>query len=388
MFIARLLRSPLMALFFLVVPLMAFGQRFIGLPLPMSFDVLLANNVLFLVWLGMRLVVVYLRRIPAAIRYGPDKLIKAKGAAVPVESGAARERLEGAGYVFDRSGAYGERRDRGFWGALLVHAGLVFTLAFGTYDNLVQFSGTLHIGVGEAKRLYDMRSYATFVDSDYSPVDEVRMKLRAKKQMPPSAEWPRGATEIVLYSKEDEELQRGVVAPERPMQIGEDMEVRMSGFIYDTWVAVETVEHHVVYTGWTRMLKLEEKLGDYTHYGPVYDDFFKVEGGAWYDPEKKNLKFELKREGTKVADVVLTIGGVFKKEYDGNVVTLNGVGHWSELHVVRKRHNRSRLAGGFVALAGIFIRLLFRQKRVWLEDKDGGTLVRATDRKALRSLRT
>jgi hypothetical protein len=299
-FIIKLLRSPLLALVFLVVPLVAFGQRFLGLPLPASFDVLLANNALLLLWLGARLVSVYLWRIPWAIRYGPVKFLRVrKTGEVSLGSESVRERLVGAGYVFDRDGSYGEKKDRGFWGALLLHAGLVFVFAFGTYDNLVQLSGTILHGVGQPAPLYEENYYAEFAKGPLAKTEELDIEFQIKKQHLPSVEWPGGATEAALLSKEGDELRRATISPGNPISIGGDMKIHMSGIVFDVWVVVQRDrDNMILYTGWTRLLPLKEKLEEYTYYGAINERSFpKVEGGvyrtwcwAWDARRRRNMR--------------------------------------------------------------------------------------------------
>jgi hypothetical protein len=386
-----LLRSPLLALVFLVVPLVAFGQRFLGLPLPASFDVLLANNALLLLWLGARLVSVYLWRIPWAIRYGPVKFLRVrKTGEVSLGSESVRERLVGAGYVFDRDGSYGEKKDRGFWGALLLHAGLVFVFAFGTYDNLVQLSGTILHGVGQPAPLYEENYYAEFAKGPLAKTEELDIEFQIKKQHLPSVEWPGGATEAALLSKEGDELRRATISPGNPISIGGDMKIHMSGIVFDVWVVVQRDrDNMILYTGWTRLLPLKEKLEEYTYYGAINERSFpKVEGGVWYDPYNAKLKFQAKKEGKEISDVVLGLGREAEKEYEGYRIKFNGIGKWSEMHVARERHKGMLIAGGVIAVLGLLARIAFRQRRVWLEDREGGTFVRSTDREALRILKT
>lgn len=389
-FIIKLLRSPLLALVFLVVPLMAVGQRLFGLPLPLSFDALLVNNALFLLWLGARLVSVYLWRARRAVRYGPRKLLKAKGDAVPAERGPVRERLEGEGYVFDQSGAYAEKKDWGYWGALVAHAGLVLTLAFGTYDNLTHFSGTILLGVGQPVPLYLENSYAEFAKGPLAKTEELDVKFQIKKQHLPSGEWPRGATEAALLSKEGDELRAVTISPGNPISIGGDTKIHMAGIVFDVWVVVQRARDNLIlYTGWTRLHPLEEKMEEYTYYGAINEwRFSKVEGELWYDPYNVKLKFQAKKEGKEISDVVLGLGAEAEKEHEGYRIKFNGIGKWSEIHVARERHKGMLVAGGVIAVLGLLTRISFGQKRVWLEDRDGGTLVRSTDRKAVRILRT
>jgi len=372
----RLLRSPLAFLLFLIIPLAVVMLRVAGRNAH-TLDLLLANNALLLAYLAARLYLL-LKRRSAPLRYGAGSFLPRRSARIPLPVDSLREQLEREGFSFDASGAYGEQRDRGYAGSLLAHAALILLLAFGMYDNLRQLDGTILLGVGEPLKLYEKGSYGVLVEGVLASAAEAQMKLQIKKQILPCPEWPAGATEVVLLSPRDKELQRGVIAPGAPMRQG-GCTVYMNRFVYDAWVVVTTSDNLIVFTNFVKLLPRTGRQGVYSHYGEFGDPALKVAGSVWLDPRRKALKVETKRDGKKIVDTELLLWGGNKKERDGYVARFEGLGQWSEIHFTRDRHKEGLLAGGCLALLGLVWRLAYRPRRVWIESHGDGSQVRTTD---------
>lgn len=380
----KILRSPLTFPVFLIIPLAVVILRASG-RIAHTLDLLLVNNALLLAYLGARLYL-YLSKFSENIRYGTGSLFPRKSVNVDLDSAAVRERLEREGFSFNAAGAYGERRDRGYLGTVLVHAGLLLLLLFGLYDNLRQLDGTILLGVGEPLKLYEKGSYGVLVNGLLASPADAEMKLQIKRQILPSAEWPAGATEVVLLSKDDRELQRGIIAPGRPMRQG-TFDIYMNRFLYDAWVVVTTKNNLIIFTNFVKLLPMKEKQGAYTHYGDFRDESLKVKGAVWIDPEKKAIKVETSREGKRIVDTELILWGGNRKEQGDYVARFEGLGQWSELHVTRHRHRGMLVAGLFIVAAGLALRVLYRPMRVWIESEGDATLVRTTSRGVLDMIR-
>ena len=381
---ARLLQSPLIFLLFLIIPLVVVLLR-IGGRNAHTLDLLLANNALLLVYVGARLRLL-LKNRSGSLRYGavPYFPRRSTQAAIPVAS--LREQLQREGFQFDAAGSYAEQRDRGYAGSLLAHGALAVLLAFGLYDNLRQLDGTVLLGVGEPLKLYEKRSYGVLVEGPLASVAQAELKLQIKRQILPCREWPAGATEVVLWSPQDKELQRGLIAPGAPMRHGE-VDIHMNRLLYDAWVVVTTSKNLIVFTNFVKLLPKAGEPGGYSHYGEFGDPFLKVAGSLWLDPERKALKVATTRQGEKIGDTELLLWGGNKKEQGGYVAKFEGLGQWSELHVTRHRHKGALAVGGGLVLLGLLLRLVWWPKRVWIEEEGSGSLVSSTNGKLLARIR-
>lgn len=381
--VARTFTSPWVFSCFLLIPLFVVILRIARLPFPGT-NLLLANNLLLLVYLATRLVLL-LRGGVSILRYREDAFRPRRGATVPIGTGAARRALEEAGYRFNVGGTYGERRDAGYWGTVLMHGGLVLLLAFGSYDNTHLFSGSVLLGVGEPLPLYEKGVYGFWSKGLLTSYDDIAMKLQIKERLLPSSEHPEGATGIVLLSRDGRELQRGIIDPGRPMSQG-NYNVLMTRFVYDCWVVVTATGNLVVYTDWLKLLPRADASGVYSHYCEFTTPDARITGRAWFDQYKDRLRVQMDKDRRRIVDVVLGMGPEYRKEAGGYVTTLQGVGKWTEFRVVRKRHVPFLIAGGVIALVGLLVRVVFRSRRVWLEAEGSGSTVRATDGRVLRTL--
>lgn len=368
----KLLLSPFTFLLFLVLPLAVVALRRAG-QTEHTLDILLVNNGLLLCYLCARFILL-LRRRPAPLRYDADLPPRRRFVEVPVPFPLLRERLEREGYRFDAAGRYAEKREIGFDGSLLAHAALILLLCFGMYDNLRQLDGTVLLGVGEPIKLYEKKAYGVLTEGLLASVRETGMQLQIRKQQLPSIEWPAGATDALLFSSENKELQQGVIAPGRPMR-QDGFVINMNRLVYDAWVVVTTSKNLIVYSNFVKLLPVKGGAKAYSHYGEFADPSLDVSGKVWLDPSRKAIRVETTRAGKKIVDTELLLWGGNRKEQGGYVAKFEGLGQWSELHVTRHRHKWALAAGGAIALVGFLLRLLFRPKRVWIEKVENGTLL-------------
>lgn len=376
----RALTSPWVFPVFLLVPLLVIILRTLRFPFPVT-NILLANNLLLLLYLAVRLVVL-LRKAARPLRYDEDSRRPREGVAVPFAPDAARKLLDVSGYRFNAAGTYGERRDAGFWGTVLVHAGLILLLGFGSYDNTHMFTGSFLLGVGEPLPLYEKSVYGFWSKGLLTSYSDIDMKLRVKERFLPSERYPQGATEIVLLDRHGRELQQGIVDPQRPMSQGH-YNVCMTRFVYDAWVVVTTTGNLVVFTDWIKLLPRPDTSGAYTHYNDFTSRDGKFAWRAWFDQNNDRLRFQIDREGARIVDVVLGMGSEARKEAGGFVSSLQGIGKWTEFRIIRKRHVPFLIAGGVIALIGLVIRLTFSSRRVWIEAEGEKSIIRSTDSRLL-----
>lgn len=379
----RLLRSPLTFLLFLIIPLAVVLLRSAGRN-EHTLDLLLVNNALLLIYVAARLYLLA-KSWSAPIRYGADAFFPRSSARTTLAVPQLRERLEREGFVFDAAGEYAEKRDRGYAGTVLAHLALILLLAFGMYDNLRQLDGTILFGVGEPLKLYEKSSYGLLTEGLLTSVSEADLKLQIKRQMLPGAQWPQGASEVVLLSQQDRELQRGLLAPGLPMRQGPFI-LHMNRLVYDAWVVVSTSKELLVFTNFVKLLPRSGGPAGFSHYGEFGDPFLKVTGSVWLDPERRAIRVQTTRQGKKIVDTELLLWGGNRKELDGYITKFQGLGQWSEIHVTRKRHKGMLAAGACLVLAGLIWRLAYRPSRVWVNGDGAGSVLRSTNGKVLAEI--
>jgi hypothetical protein len=379
-----LVSSPLFFGVFLIIPLMFILQRSSGgssLP-PIT---LLINNLLCFAWLLASLII-DLRRLRSEMRYGSKALFRGQVTTFICGHDRLYEQLGRAGYQLDETGYYGEKPDHGYWGRIILLSGLSFALLVGTYDNFRQFSGTILLGVGEPLKLFEAKSYGILTKGAMASFSELPVKLQITRQILPDGDFPKGATVIALRDRDGKELQRATITPGTPLRIG-SFDILMARFVYDAWLVVTTTSNHIVFTNFVKLLPLNQPQAGYSFYGEINDKSFeKVTGEAWLRPRDKAIKVALDYKGTRIVDTELFLWGANKKELDGYIAKFEGLGQWSEIHVVRRRHKGGLLAGAAIALTGIVVRLLWRPRRVWLEPGPKGIALRTTDAKLLKAI--
>ena len=68
-------------------------------------------------------------------------------------------------------------------------------------------------------------------------------------------------------------------------------------------------------------------------------------------------------------------------------MSLDALGNWSEIHVVRRRHMEMLWVGGVIALIGLIMRIAIRPRRVWLEETPEGCRAWAVGGESVKLLR-
>ena len=377
--------SPYLLLIFLLIPAVIFIGRYLGIPIILGnrnqLNLMLINNACLLLVITIRFFR-YLFRTRADIRYGADFSPPHNVLTLEQPEAQLQAKLTGAGYRFDASGRYGEKRDLGFLGTALLYGGLVILLLFGTWDNMRQFNGMVRSGVGMPIPLSTAGSYGGEMHGPLASMEGLP-KLKVTKQILPSTEWPKGATEIALLNKDNKELVRQTISPDKPFSY-RGLKFSMAGFVFDVFLVV-TNKDHVEFTGFVKLLPLLEKKGDYSYSGGVRDkDFGSIQGQAWLNPEKKALKVEVSRDKKPIIDTELHLWGVNTKSEGGFAASFQGLSHWSEIRVQRQRHVAMLAVGAVITLTGLLLRIAIRPRRVWLEEADGGCRVRYSGGETLR----
>ncbi len=371
-FLKRLFHAPWIVLAFLVLPGILITQRMLHLPLIdprfVMYDVILFVVYLLAV-LGMRI-----SRLRRRIRLGDTKPFFLKRVDTMGSPAVIRKALEADGYFFTDQGNYAEKRDRGYGGGILFLVGFVILLTVGSYDNLRNLSGTVLLAVGQPIKLFDRVSYTEIGAGPWADLEKFPYQLQVSNQIHPTTQAPKGAAEINLLGRDGALIRQAAINPETPLSI-DDFRIHMAGFVYDAWVVIVTSKDHTIFTDWVK-LKLDKKReGAYLYSGAFRDDFAKVEGRARYAPETERLKIEAALDGKKIVDAVLA----YRHEEGGYITTMPGIGKWCEFRVVRKRHLFILAAGAIMTVLGGALRLWFRPKRVWIEERAGISRIATTD---------
>jgi len=378
-----LVRSPLPLIIFIIMPAALVLSATLHVPLPFRITqkMLLANNCALLLFLAARLLH-YLSGLRHAIRYGES----AHPAAAPLTparpAAQVREGLTKEGYHWNNDGSYAEKRDRGYLGTVLVYTGLVLLLFLGTWENLSQFSGTLLHGIGLPAELEKRGTYSLLTRGILSSSSGLP-KLEVTKQIFASSTYNRGASDITLWPK-------GGSAPLRTTLVGSGDPYRYKGF--DIYLAKQLVDvalnlrtrndrEKIVLYDTVKLSPLWKKEGDYSMYG-TFRTPAGHEGEAFYNPDNKTFKFTMTHEGKTVLDTEYVLYQYREKEVGDFVISLDAMGNWSEIHVVRRRHMELLWVGGVIALLGLIMRIAFRPQRVWLEETTEGCRVWTTGRGA------
>lgn len=371
-----LVRSPLPLVIFIIIPaaLILGAVLHIQLPFRITQKMLLANNCALLLFLAARLLH-YLSGLRHAIRYGQS----AHPAAAPLTparpAAEIREELIRGGFRWNADGNYAEKRDSGYLGTVLIYGGLFLLLFIGTWENLSQFSGTLLHGIGLPADLEKRGTYSPLTRGILASTSGLP-KLEITRQIFASNTYNRGASDITLWPKNGSE-------PLRTTLVGSGDPYRYKGF--DIYLAKQLVDvalnlksgkdgKKVVYYDSVKLSPLWKKEGDYSMYG-TFKTPVGHEGEAFYNPDKKTFKFTMTREGRKVLDTEYVLYQYREKEAGGFVISLDAMGSWSEIHVVRRRHMEFLWVGGIIAFLGLIMRIAFRPQRVWLEDTPEGCRV-------------
>ena len=385
-FFRFLLLSPYFPLLFLLLPgILILGRLFhLRLPVDVPLNLLLANNICLLGALGTRLWH-YGAGLRREIRYGGE-LPRRAPALEPGCSGLrVREVLAAAGFHFLGEGMYGEKHNPGYLGTALIYGGLFFLLLIGTWDNLRQFSGTLIKGPGIALDLSKADKYYHLITGPLaSPAGFPSLKVT--KQVFPDSTYPYGASEIKLYSRNGKYLDGAFIdAAKGPYRYG-GYDIYVARLLADIALTIKTKgsEENNVFDDAVKLWPLyDKKVGDFSLRGefatPAGDD-----GDVLYDPVHDVFKITLTHKGKAVVSTDYTFQAYREKEEGNFVVSVQGMGHWTEIHIVRRRHMPLMLIGAVVAALGVLLRIFFRPQRVWLEEGEQGCRIRYVGKNPMR----
>ena len=377
-----ILSSPWFLLVFLVVPIMVILTLTLHLGLPLiGPQLLLANNLCFALLVACRLVR-YLAGIGKKIRYGAGSGKPSKGFEVPFPGSRAREILAGGGFTFATAGGYGEKHESGYLGTVLLYCGLLLLLATGSFDNLNQFAGVLLDGVGPATKLSKVESYRDLTTGPLAAKLDSLPQLKILSQILPDSTYPKGATEIALMP-EHGAPQATVLIPGVPFQFGA-FDISMTKLAFEAEMVIKTKDSQVLFDSMVKIDPLVQKRGEFGFYGLFANPV--VVGGVYYQPEKSLMMVVVTHNGKReIADLTFQVD---QQVTSGNyVISCAKMGQWSEIHVVHRRHKVLLFLGGLLALAGLILRLAVSPQRVWLEDSQGGCLVRAVGNEAKKLLK-
>lgn len=379
------LTSPYFLLIFLFIPAFIIVSHLMHLPYNMN--LLLVNNGCLLVCIVLRFVW-YLSRLNRPDRYGAERGVPDKGRQLGCSAAEVRSELVGKGYRFDAAGVYGEKRDMGYLGTVILYGGLLILLLFGTCDNLWQYTGVVRLGVGDPVPLNNPAAYGELIMGPAASPEQLP-QLQVRKLILPNREWPRGAVEIGLWSKEKDAkmLTSGISAPGKALRYhGFEYDMLKFSFVAD-FTAV-TRNKAPVYNGLLTLLPLREEKGGYTHYTPINDpNFEQIKGEAWFNPGKKALKVVLLREGKQILDTELELWGKNSTTQGEYIASFPRLGQFAEIRVAHERHFTMLKIGAVIALIGGLLRLLVRSQRLWLEETAAGCRVRAVGGETKRLLR-
>ncbi len=374
--------SPWFLLIFLLVPLSVILNVTLHTRFPLAgIKPLLINNICFAVLIAGRFVR-YLIGMRKVVRYGAFNGQPRKPVTISMGAAEARVALEHSGYVFVGAGDYGEKPDLGYLGTTVLYGGLLIVLCTGTLDNLRQFSGTLLDAMGPPTKLSRMESYRSLVVGPLAARIDTLPQMKIMDQLMPSRDYPHGATDIALLSAEGE-LKRKIVKPGEPFRFG-DYDIFMDKFIFQPQIVIKTRDLKPVFNGLVLLNPIVRKDGAYGFHGQFKKA--NLEGLVYYQSDKNRLKVVLKRDGNWVFDDEMKFQTDQQVAQGDYVLSCERLGKWTEIHVIRRRHMPILVGGGILAAIGLFMRLLFRPQRVWLEDVPERSRVIAVGRATKRLL--
>lgn len=359
-----IIRSPFLVPAFLVLPVAFVLMRLSGRA-ALGPDLLLYNNIAFLLYLILRLAYQALQLRSDFLYHGPPP-----GRITPLMPGILSigigDKLRAHGYRVDSHRCYAERRDAGYFGTMVMLVGLVGVLGFGTLDYLNQFSAVMNYSIGAPVALDDPGAYLSLQESRFVPAASLRARLKIVKQIVRSKEYPRGATEVLISARDGSVLYQGMLQPGNPVDImGIDMEMRR--FLLDAWLVVLKDPAHILATQWVRLYPRSGLPEGYTHYGRLEEPFEQTYADVYFRPDPEGVMVDLEHEGTRPSRVVLGMGPDSSASTAGYRVEFKGYSLWSELKFTRQRSPGVIIAFALIALLGLLVRLIIRPDRVWCE---------------------
>jgi len=378
------LASPWFLLIFLIVPLSVILSFTLQIRLPLAGPkLLLYNNACFSLLVACRFVR-YLFGFGKGVRYGAGSGGPKQGDVVSFSAGETRGALERAGYTFDGGGYYCEKRDLGYLGTTLVYGGILLVLFVGTLDNMRQFSGTLFDGVGTSTKLGKLESYRILNRGPLAADASSLPHMRIMSQILPGDAHPRGATELLLLSPEGKEHKALLKPGGEPFAYG-DYDIFMTKLIFEPQIVIKNDKDQTIISDFVKLHSIAPTRDGFSFFGTFTKA--NLTGDVLYQPEKSRLKVIMRRDGKRVLHTELIFQGERLVGQADLVLSCEKMGQWSEIRVVRRRHMPLLAVGAGIALLGLLLRIAVRSRRVWLEAKTEGCLVRTADRDALKLLR-
>lgn len=379
--------SPVFLGLFFVLPVLFVLSRFVGVfrIIPFNITLLLVNFVALLLIIALRFIW-NLKRLRRDLRYDAASRPGSDGETIPRPVGQIRKKLAEAGFRFSAEGEYGEKRNPALLGATVFFGGLLLALLVGTLDYARQYSNVVLLSVGNPMQQGDS---GYLLGRGFIASTSDMPQLQVKKQILPDKEWRHGATEIVLLNKNKVELARKTITwGGEPLKYG-GFEYHMGRFLYDAGLTIVTKSGYLEFANYIRLQPNPKLEAPYTHATAFKGEADKKRGiwKAMYDPRRKALRLTLKDKDATLADGEIIFQKDIKKEIGGFVVEMNGMGNWSELHVVRSRHMFLVIFGAVIALLGGLSMLFFRPQRVWLEEAPEGSRVWAVGEETKRLMR-
>lgn len=364
--------SSWLPLFFLAVFGVFILSQFYPLPkfIRLNTTVLMLNMVCFLALIVTRFVW-YFKRRADPVRYDFGDRPQKPGDVLNISAEALREKLTAEGYQFADNG-YAENSKRTSTAMILLYGGLLVALLVGTYENVYNVSAALFQGVGNAIPMSDRESYL-YVNK--GPLGSIAglPGLKIKQQILPSKEWPKGAVDMELVDAKDKVLARTILERGAKPFVYNGFEYHFNRFLFDAVVEIVASNKNGEFNDSMKLQPLDKPEGAYSYYAN-----FKGERMLWtalLDPSRMAIKLrgfdknKQQQEGELVfrRDPLVKFGNFEAK--------VTAMGHWSEIHVVRVRHMYLVYISAAVALIGLLMRIMFRPKRLWMEELAEGCRV-------------
>jgi hypothetical protein len=376
-------KSPWLLLVFFIIPLVVILSVVfhIKLPLTGSKYPLLVNNTCFSLFVLVRFLY-YLSSLAKRLRYGAENCIPLQSTESSRTIDSVRISLTQAGYVFDTGGNYGEKRDYGYVGTVLLYAGLFFVLFTGSVDNLFQFSGTVRDGIGVATDLKKMDVYKNVSIGPVTANLTTLPKMRIVRQFFPNFTYPRGATEVAFQFPDGKEQQVILKSPE-PFKAGA-YDIYMSRMVYEPKIVITIDNMRPVFDGKVTLDQLPESVNGFSFFGAFVEG--PIDGKVYYQPEKSLLRVVVNQGSQQLLDTELVFQVDRLSRSANFAIMCERMGVWSEIYVVHRRHMPVIFFGGIVAVIGLLMRIIMRPQRVWLEKADDGCRVRSVGKETRRLL--
>jgi hypothetical protein len=345
-------------------------------------NLLLINNGLFLLCIAVR-IGWYLLRLPFDIRYGAGSAKRKAFRTLQQSADQLRQRLLGAGFRFDHQGNYGEQHDPGYLGTILLYCGLLLTLSVGCYDNARQYSGVIVTGVGNPVPLNAVATYSG--DPIVGPLatPEFLPQLQIKQMIVSDKQWPNGAARIGLIDSDGNEVGDGFTAPGKPFHF-RDYEFRLVSFRYQAAIELKEGKSEL-FAGILRFGSMPVKQNGFDYYAPM-PSAGNVTGDAWYNPGTGTMRVIAAKNGKQIVDSYLKMYVKVVDKQGDYQIAFKSLGQAPMIQVVRNRHMPVIVAGLFLALCGLILRLAFRPQRVWLEEAGAECRVHGAGRKTQQLL--